>query len=185
MNKKAKTIAAVAGFALLLALAAGGYRFLSAKVKPQQPAAPSPQAAALSAPDFTVQDAAGRAVSLSAFKGKPVVLNFWASWCPPCRSEMPDYEKVYRQYGGRGVVFMMVNLTDGDRETAAAAKRFLQKNGYTFPAYFDMGLGAANAYGIASIPDSIFIDRNGKIAKAYEGAIDAAAMKQNIEAILK
>ena len=91
---------------------------------------------------------------------------------------MPDYEKVYRQYGGRGVVFMMVNLTD-------AAKQFLQKNGYTFPAYFDMGLGAANAYGIASIPDSIFIDRNGKIAKAYEGAIDAAAMKQNIEAILK
>lgn len=186
MDKRAKIIIAIAAFALLLILAVVGYNLLSQKVKPQQnTAAASSQTSKTSAPDFTVQDINGNNVSLSDFKGKPVVLNFWASWCPPCKAEMPDYEKMYQQYSSQGVVFMMVNMTDGSRETTATAKQFLKDSKYTFSAYFDLKSNAAETYGISSIPDSIFIDKNGKIVNAYEGMIDAATMKNNIETIIK
>ena len=182
MDKRAKIIIGTAAFALLLILAVIGYNLLSQKVKPQQnTAAASSQTTKKSAPDFTVQDANGNNVSLSDFKGKPVVLNFWASWCPPCKAEMPDYEKMYQQYSSQGVVFMMVNMTDGSRETTATAKQFLKDSNYTFSAYFDVKSNAANTYGISSIPDSIFIDKSGNVVNAYEGMIDAATMKKSIE----
>ena len=76
------------------------------------------------APDFTVLDASGNEVHLSDFVGKPVVLNFWASWCPPCKSEMPDFEAVY-QACGNDVQFLMVNLTDGNQETLTSAKAYI------------------------------------------------------------
>lgn len=186
MHKRAKIIIGIAAFVLLLILAVVGYNLLSKKVKPQQnTAAASSEIPKTSAPDFTVQDTNGMNVSLSDFKGKPVVLNFWASWCPPCKAEMPDYEKMVQQYSTKGVIFMMVNLTDGVRETTATAKQFLYDNKYTFPAYFDMKLDAANTYGISSIPNSIFIDKDGDIENTFEGMIDAATIKKNIEAIMK
>ena len=186
MGKRAKIIVGIAAFALLLILAVIGYNRLSQRVKAQSnTAAASSQTSKTSAPDFTVQDVNGNPVSLSDFNGKPVVLNFWASWCPPCKAEMPDYEKMVQQYSGRGVVFMMVNMTDGDRETTATAKQFLKQSKCTFTAYFDVNLSAANTYGISSIPDSIFIDKDGNIVNAYEGMIDAATMQKNIEAIMQ
>lgn len=186
MNKRVKILIGTAAFALLLILAVVGYNLLSQRVKPQQtPTVSSSQTAKTAAPDFTVQDTNGNTVSFSDFKGKPVVLNFWASWCPPCKAEMPDYEKMYQQYRNKGVVFLMVNMTDGSRETTVTAKQFLKDSKYTFSAYFDVKSNAADTYGISSIPDSIFIDKNGKIANAYEGMIDAATMKNNIEAIIK
>jgi thiol-disulfide isomerase/thioredoxin len=186
MDKRAKIIIGIAAFALLLILAVVGYNLLSKKVKPEQTSAvSSSQTSKTSAPDFTVQDTNGNNVSLSDFKGKPVVLNFWASWCPPCKAEMPDYEKMYQQYSSKGVVFMMVNMTDGSRETTATAKQFLKDSNYTFPAYLDVKSNAANTYGISSIPDSIFIDKDGNVVNSYEGMIDAATMKKNIEAIIK
>lgn len=186
MDKRTKTFIGIAAFALLLILAGVGYNLLSQKVKPQQTtSAASSQTSKTSAPNFTVQDVNKNKVSLSDFQGKPVVLNFWASWCPPCKAEMPDYEKMYRQYSSQGVVFIMVNMTDGNRETTATANQFLKQSKYTFTAYFDVDSSAANTYGISSIPDSIFIDKNGNIVNAYEGMIDAATMKKNIEAIMK
>ena len=86
------------------------------------------------APDFTVYDANGNPVKLSDFIGKPVVLNFWASWCPPCKSEMPDFQEVYQELGGQ-VQFLMVNTTVSD--TMADAKAFIQSMGYTFPVFYD------------------------------------------------
>lgn len=185
MDKRVNIGIGIIAFALLLICAVLGYRLLSQKVKPQQNAAASSQTPITYAPDFTVQDVNGKAVSFSDFKGKPVVLNFWASWCPPCKAEMPDYEKMYRQYGSKGVVFIMVNLTDGNRETTATAKQFLKVSRYTFPVYFDGKLNAANTYGISSIPTSIFIGKDGAIENSYEGMISAAVMKNNIEAIMK
>lgn len=186
MDKKAKIIIGITAFALLLIFAVIGYNLLSRNVKPQQnTAAASLQTSKTSAPDFTVQDVNGNNVSLSDFKGKPVVLNFWASWCPPCKAEMPDYEKMFQQYSSKGVVFLMVNMTDGNRETIATAKQFLKANKYSFTAYFDAKSDAANTYGISSIPDSIFIDKNGYVINAYEGMIDVTTMKNNIEAIMK
>ena len=80
---------------------------------------------------------------------------------------------------------MMVNMTDGSRETTATAKQFLKDSNYTFSAYFDVKSNAANTYGISSIPDSIFIDKDGHVINAYEGMIDAATMKKSIEFIMK
>ena len=192
MNAKAKTGILVGVFALLLVATVVAYRMLSAKVQPQTSVASSsqgeniePSSSKPAVPDFTVQDASGKDVSFSEFKGKPVVLNFWASWCPPCKAEMPDYEKMYQEYGKKGVSFVMVNLTDGSRETVAGAQKFLKDNGYTFPAYFDVKQSAATAYGISAIPDSVFIDKNGTVVNAFTGMIDANTMKTSLEAILK
>lgn len=183
ISQKNKILLGAAAFILLLALAGFGYRALAKKASPQDAAAS--QTSKPAAPDFTVQDAGGNTVSFSQFKGKPIVLNFWASWCPPCKAEMPDYQKMYAQYAPEGVTFLMVNLTDGSRETVSTAKQFLKANRYTFPAYFDVKYKASDAYGISSIPDSIFVNRDGTIAAAYSGMLDAKAMKKNIEALIK
>ena len=117
------------------------------------------------APDFTVYDKDGNAVKLSDLRGKPVVLNFWASWCGPCKAEMPAFQQIYEKYEGK-VEFMMVNLTDGARETVEGASAFIQKQGYTFPLYFDTEMQAAIAYSVYSIPVTCFIGENGE-AVAY------------------
>lgn len=88
------------------------------------------------APDFPVLDADGNTVRLSDMFGKPVVINFWATWCPPCKRELPDFDRLCREYGDR-VVFMMVNLTDGRRDTVDGTKKFVSEKGYTFPVYFE------------------------------------------------
>lgn len=187
MDRRMKIIIGIAAFALLLMLATFGYNLLSKKYNPQENAllSSSQTQAKKSASDFTVKDVNGNNVSLSNFKGKPVVLNFWASWCPPCKAEMPDYQKMYQQYSSKGVVFMMVNLTDGDRETTATAQQFLKDNHYTFTSYFDVKYNASDTYNISSIPDSIFIDKSGNIVNTYQGMIDAATMKKNIETLIK
>lgn len=81
-------------------------------------------------------DADGNTVRLSDMFGKPVVINFWATWCPPCKRELPDFDRLCREYGDR-VVFMMVNLTDGRRDTVDGTKKFVSEKGYTFPVYFE------------------------------------------------
>ena len=86
------------------------------------------------APDFTVYDREGNPVRLSDYAGKPVVLNFWASWCPPCKSEMPDFHAAYEELGDQ-VQFLMVNATDGSRETVDTAASFIQEQGYTFRCF--------------------------------------------------
>lgn len=141
--------------------------------------APSAQEQRTPAPDFTVIDADGNEVSLSALRGKPVVLNFWASWCPPCKGEMPDFEQAYLTHG-ENIQFMMVNLTDGERETTTSAKDYLSAQGYTMPAYFDVGGSAALTYRVYSIPSTYFINADGEIVSYALGALDAASLEQGI-----
>lgn len=88
------------------------------------------------APDFTVYDKSEREIKLSDFLGKPTVVNFWASWCGPCKMEMPEFEEKYRKLGNE-INFLMVNMTDGSRETVKIASDFIEKKGYTFPVYYD------------------------------------------------
>ncbi len=135
------------------------------------------------APDFTVYDANGKAYKLSDFRGKPVVLNFWASWCPPCKAEMPDFQKEFEARGER-VQFLMVNLTDGQQETVSSAMAHITKEGYTFPVYFDTEYSAAVAYGIRSIPTTFFIDAEGYLVAQATGAIDIATLQKGISMIL-
>ena len=112
------------------------------------------------APDFTVLDESGNEVSLSDFVGKPVVLNFWASWCGPCKVEMPDFNEAYLEYQD-DIHFLMVNLTDGSRETMETALNHVEEQGYSFPIYYDTESDAAITYSIRSIPTTYFIDANG------------------------
>lgn len=91
--------------------------------------------------DFTAVDGEGNEVSLSDYFGKPVVLNFWASWCPPCKAEMPHFESAYQE--NADIQFLMVNMTTSSRESLTAAKEFIQAEGYTFPVLFDTEGNAA------------------------------------------
>ena len=135
------------------------------------------------APDFTVTDKDGNEVKLSDFFGKPIVLNFWASWCGPCQYEMPDFEEVYKELG-EDVVFLMVNLTDGYSETVSSAKSFLEGTGYTFPVYFDTLSEGAMTYQVYSIPCTYFLDRNGSLVTRNVGMITGDALRQGIELIM-
>ena len=134
------------------------------------------------APDFTVTDREGKEVRLSDFIGTPVVLNFWASWCGPCQSEMADFDRAAADYSGR-VQFLMVNLTDGGRETVEVASAFVDANGYTFPVFFDTKYSAASAYGVSAIPATYFINAEGHVVVRGTGALDAASLAQGISLI--
>ena len=139
-----------------------------------------PQAAA---PDFTVYDQDENPVKLSDFAGTPVVLNFWASWCGPCRMEMPEFEDAYQEYGDQ-VAFMMVNLTDGANETVETASALIQEHGYTFPVYFDITQAATILYGIRSIPTTFFIDGEGIVVGYATGSLDRETLQAGMDRIL-
>lgn len=131
------------------------------------------------APDFTVVNGAEEEVKLSDFVGKPVVLNFWASWCGPCKSEMPFFQNMYDTYGEE-VAFMMVNLTDGSRETVETALDYVQQAEYTFPVYFDTNQEAAYAYYVSSIPATYFIDAEGNLVAYGVGSLQEENILQGL-----
>ncbi|MCL2806708.1 MAG: TlpA family protein disulfide reductase [Coriobacteriia bacterium] len=146
----------------------------------------SGQADALSssaAPDIQILDSEGNAVRLSDFSGTPVVLNFWASWCPPCVHEMPDFERVYQELGAE-VQFIMLNATDGQRETVATASQFISAEGFNFPVFFDTEGEAALAYNITAIPETLFIDREGNIVANHIGAMSEQQLRSALELIM-
>ena len=137
-------------------------------------------AATTPAPDFTMTDADGATLTLADFKGKPVLLNFWVSWCGPCASEMPDIQSAWEEHGN-DVEFVIVNMTDMNGETEQSAKAFLAENNYTFPCYFDANNSAATAFGVSSIPQTYLINAEGNIIGAYMGAMDASVIAQGID----
>ncbi len=135
------------------------------------------------APDFVVYDKDGNAVSLSDYAGKPVVINYWASWCPPCIAEFPDFEQAYQEYG-EDVVFLMINSTDGSRETVASATEFIDENGYTMPIVFDSELNFALTYQFRALPTTTFINGDGEIFSIYSGLIGKDVIDENIQKII-
>lgn len=135
----------------------------------------------IAAPDFVVYDAYGNEVRLSDFRGKPVVLNFWASWCYYCKQEMPDFNEAYKKHDD--ICFMMVNVTDGGQETLESAKAYIEKEGYSFPVFYDTTLQAANAYGAYGLPMSVFINANGEVVTYASGMLTSENLEKAIELI--
>lgn len=140
-------------------------------------------AATTPAPDFTMTDADGATLTLADFKGKPVLLNFWASWCGPCQSEMPDIQKAWEAHA-QDIDFVIVNMTGMSGETEQAARTFLADNGYTFPVYFDKDSSAAAAFGVNSIPQTYLIDAEGNILGGYMGAMTSSIIDEGIQMLL-
>ena len=136
----------------------------------------------MKAPDFTVYDAEGNEVHLTDFVGKPIVLNFWASWCGPCKMEMPDFNEKYLELGEE-VQFLMINMTDGSRETVEIASEFIKESGYSFPVFYDTKMDAANTYGAYSLPMTFFVDAQGYPVARATGAIDAETLMRGIDMI--
>lgn len=136
-----------------------------------------------SAADFLVLSTDGKAVHLSDFKGKPTVINFWATWCGYCKMEMPAFEALYKEYGDK-VNFMMVDLTDGVQETEQMARDYIKSQNYTFPIYFDTTLQAKQAYQANSIPLTVFVDEKGILYQKHAGAMNEATLRNYIENLL-
>ena len=134
------------------------------------------------APDFTVYDLGGNEVKLSDYYGKPIVLNFWASWCGPCQMEMPDFHEKHQELG-EDITFLMVNMTDGARETLEGASAFVAEREYAFPVFFDTEMDAAATYGVNSLPTTYFIDADGYAIAQARGAIDSEALQRGIDLI--
>ncbi len=133
------------------------------------------------APDFTVLDYNGSQVNLSDFKGKPVVMNFWATWCFYCKEEMPDFNEAFKKYPD--VEFLMINATDGYRETVDSAKKYIEDENFDFNVYFDTELEAVNAYYVNSFPTTFFIDENGNLVTYANGMLDYDSLEKGIELI--
>ena len=133
------------------------------------------------AKDFSVTNQDGQIVKLSDYFGSPIVVNFWATWCSPCKSELPAFEELSKEYDGK-VKFMMVNLTDGYQETVEIVKEFVNANNYTFPVFFDTEYSASSAYQINYIPETIFID--GNMVNKYIGAMNKETLKKYIDTLI-
>ena len=114
--------------------------------------------------DFALADLSRRSFRLGALRGKVVMLNFWASWCGPCHQEMPQLEKLHREFSRRGLVLLGVN-----GESEQDARNFVRENGYTFPTLVDSGNKVAGQFRVTAIPTSVVIDREGRIASYLVG----------------
>lgn len=173
MNNKVKTLLGVAALALIIAAATIGYSYLSKEYKPESALkgeSSAESAQAIAAPDFTAYDKDGKAVKLSDYIGKPVVLNFWATWCGFCKEEMPYFDKAYGEYKDK-VVFLMVDAVDGVRETKEKGMEYIEANKFSFPVLYDMDAEAVNNYGIQSFPTTVIVNADGTVFGVQEGLL--------------
>lgn len=194
MKNKKMVVIMVLIFVVVLGGATFLYNKLGSKVgkdqlveteqTPDQQEADEEEKEPLYAPDFIVYDAEDNEVNLSTYFGKPIVLNFWASWCDPCKSEMPDFNEKYLELGDE-VHFLMVNMTDGGRETVETASDFVEAQGFEFPVFYDKTSDAAMKYGAFQLPVTFFINSEGIVIAQAQGAIDAETLQQGIDMILE
>ncbi len=144
---------------------------------------PAPQQGFL-APDFELKTPTDESVKLSDLRGQAVLVNLWATWCPPCRAEMQSIEKMYQEYKDQGFTVLAVNMTRQDDPSAVVP--FANKLGLTFPILLDATGAVQHAYQLQSLPSSFFIRRDGTISEVVIGGpMSEALLRTRIEKILK
>lgn len=121
------------------------------------------------APDFTLKDLAGRQVRLSDFRGKVVFLNFWATWCPPCREEIPSMVRLNRIMDGKSFQMLAVSIDEGGKD---AVDNFLKNSGTMLPALLDTNQSISKRYGTTGVPETFILDKKGVIVKKVVGGMD-------------
>jgi cytochrome c biogenesis protein CcmG/thiol:disulfide interchange protein DsbE len=144
---------------------------------------PAPQQGFL-APDFELKTPKGETIKLSDLRGQAVLVNLWASWCPPCRAEMETIEKIYQEYQDQGFTVLAVNMTYQDEPLEVMP--FVSEHGLTFPILLDETGEMAKAYQLKSLPSSYFINREGTITEiVIGGPMSEALLRTRVEGILK
>jgi thiol-disulfide isomerase/thioredoxin len=132
------------------------------------------------APDFKLQDLNGKTIRLSDFKGKPVLLDFWATWCPPCRASIPGIEKLYKKYSGKGLVVLSISLDQGEWDSV---KSFSTEQGITYPVLKGTE-DVASQFQVRTIPMLVIINKQGKTVKRYLGMGDDNELEMDIKSVL-
>lgn len=186
MNAKKRSLLLILALVVILGAATIAYRTLGSGSSEQvaQESGGEEDAAPVAAPDFTVYDADGNEITLSSLLGKPAVLNFWASTCPPCRAEMPHFQAAYEELG-EDVAFIMIDgVGSMNGETQEAGETYIQEEGYTFPVYFDTDQNAVYTYGISAFPTTYFIDADGNLVARGMGQLSEEALDQGLAMIL-
>jgi len=168
---------------LFIVILAAGLAWIGLSAGGTQAITAAPQEGFL-APDFALKSITGETYTLSELRGQAVVINLWATWCPPCRAEMPALQKMYLEYKDQGLIVLAVNSTVQD--TASAVAPFASERGLTFPILLDDAGQVTSAYQVRSLPSSYFIDRKGIVRKVVIGGPMAEALlRTRIEDILK
>jgi len=132
------------------------------------------------APDFPLRDSEGRMQSVAAYRGKVVVLNLWATWCPPCRAEMPDFERLYATNRARGL--MVLGVDQG--ETAGTAAAFARALGITYPLLIDKDQQYGRVYSALGLPTTVVIDANGIVVRGFDGPLTYGQMQSAVAPLL-
>jgi peroxiredoxin len=132
------------------------------------------------APNFTLTSLEGQTVNLSDYAGQVVMVNMWATWCPPCKAEMPDIHQYYQAHQADGFVVLAVN----SQEDASTVKTFIDATGFTFPVLVDLGGTVMNLYNVRGLPTSVIVDRDGTIKYTHTGQISPDQLEQYISPLL-
>lgn len=180
MNTKSyKLLIIFAGTGLVLALAVAGVLLMRGDSENKSPSQ-VPQSAKESAANFTLALLDGKSFQFSEHKGKPVLINFFASWCLPCREEMPLLVKTAHEYGPKGVVFLGVAIDD----TEAKMKEFMVRYNVDFPVGLDKTTEIQKSYGLYGIPTTYFIDKQGVVNYFHSGAVTEELLQHELDKLL-
>jgi peroxiredoxin len=167
----------IAAAALAIALMVLEPFFSAQKTRAGGPAGLAGQAA----PVFALRDDRGAPVSLDQYRGSVVVMNLWASWCPPCRAEMPDLQRLARSSAGRGVAIVGVN----EGESPERARAFAKSLGIRFPIWIDGNQQYGRTYAALGLPTTVILDRRGLVARGFDGALTFDQMQAAVAAVVR
>lgn len=178
-----KTVLLVLVFIALLLGAKRLYDTLGSQVEVNTLATKPTDATEAAEPEMIVYDIEGNPHKLSDFEGKPVIMNFWATWCGYCKLEMPDFEEKYQEYGDK-IHFLMINATDDFGETVEKASGYISEQGFTFPVYYDTDQTAGQYFNLSSFPVTYLLDAEGRIMAWHQGMLTAEMLQSGIDLLL-